>query len=208
MNAAEATIQKAIAEQRTAIAAYQNEFGQLTRELKPAVQRLTNPLQIRREIESKVAGERQVLELTEFLQRQHLRHALIMDIGPGRKATLASYGVESAADVSSQTLASIKGFGPALKARLVEWRRIQETRFRFDPHKPPSPYLKAEVEKRFQASVKALKEATAKIETRLNEAEQMCSGKLRSGHARVVQAARQRDQAKANIDSLEARLRS
>ena len=206
--ASEATLQQALSEQRAAIAVYHRDFSLLANELKPVVQQLTHPLQVRREIEIKITGERQTLELTEFLGRQFLRQATIPDIGAGRKTALASYGIETAADISSITLAKVKGFGPTLRSRLTEWRRSKEARFQFDPHKPPSPYLREEAERRFQARIKELKETTAKIETKIQVIQRSCSEKLRSAHARAVQSARQRDQARADIACFEARLQA
>jgi DNA-binding helix-hairpin-helix protein with protein kinase domain len=68
-------------------------------------------------------------KLTEYLERYIIAHASIADIGPSRKAVLASFGVETAADVDPITIKRVPGFGPHLTERLVSWRRSCERNF-------------------------------------------------------------------------------
>ncbi|HMH53871.1 MAG TPA: hypothetical protein VK548_26805, partial [Candidatus Acidoferrum sp.] len=44
-------------------------------------------------------------------------------IGPGLKATLASYGIETAADVASRTVSAVPGFGATRTKELLLWRQ-------------------------------------------------------------------------------------
>lgn len=67
--------------------------------------------------------------LTEYLERQIIADASISDVGPSRKAVLASFGVETAADVERHAIQRIAGFGPHLTDRLLSWRRSCEQRF-------------------------------------------------------------------------------
>jgi DNA-binding helix-hairpin-helix protein with protein kinase domain len=67
--------------------------------------------------------------LEEFLRRSVIRHASISGIGPSRSATLASFGIETAADVGYTTVSRVPGFGPELTRRVVNWRRTQEREF-------------------------------------------------------------------------------
>lgn len=67
--------------------------------------------------------------LTEYLERQIIAHASIPDIGTSRKAVLASFGVETAADVERHAIQRIAGFGPHLTDRLLSWRRGCEQKF-------------------------------------------------------------------------------
>lgn len=64
-----------------------------------------------------------------FLDRFYIDNADIPNIGPSRKATLQSYGIETAADVVRQKVASIHGFGPSITASLMDWRARIERRF-------------------------------------------------------------------------------
>jgi DNA-binding helix-hairpin-helix protein with protein kinase domain len=49
---------------------------------------------------------------------------------------LASFGVETAADVEWHKVEAIPGFGATLTANLAGWRKEQEAGFRFDPGQP------------------------------------------------------------------------
>ena len=79
------------------------------------------------------------LQLTHFLEKFPIRSAKIKGIGDSRKATLRSYGIETAADVERQRIDRISGFGPAMVGALVAWRTSVERRFAFDPRQPISP---------------------------------------------------------------------
>jgi hypothetical protein len=72
-------------------------------------------------------------QLEQYLENFFIEHATIAGIGPGRKATLESYGIETAADVDSQRIVAVPGFGPAMAEKLMDWRRETERGFRFDP---------------------------------------------------------------------------
>ena len=120
------------------------------------IQQNTSFLDIRRDAQSTVAKlqslpneERQrlndlktkqrELQLTHFLEKYPIRSAKIRGIGDSRKATLRSYGIETAADVERQQIDRISGFGPAMVGALVAWRTSVERKFAFDPRQPINP---------------------------------------------------------------------
>jgi DNA-binding helix-hairpin-helix protein with protein kinase domain len=72
------------------------------------------------------------IQLHHFLEQQLIRKQTIPGLGPKRKATLAAWGIETAADVTAGALAAIHGFGPSLQATLLAWRRTVESQFVFD----------------------------------------------------------------------------
>jgi hypothetical protein len=82
--------------------------------------------------------ERKKLEsqLTQYLERFLIAKSKIRKIGAGRKATLASFGVETAADLNQQKLFEIQGFGPTLVTALMTWRQGILTKFVFNPNEP------------------------------------------------------------------------
>lgn len=57
-----------------------------------------------------------------YLRSWLIADASIPNIGPSRSSTLASYGVETAADISSARLYGITGFGPVLTSSLIAWK--------------------------------------------------------------------------------------
>ena len=78
---------------------------------------------------------READQRTEYLRRVLIRKHNIRSIGPGRKATLQSYGFESAYDVLNKRLEAIPGFGPNLSANVRAWAHGVASNFRFDPRK-------------------------------------------------------------------------
>jgi DNA-binding helix-hairpin-helix protein with protein kinase domain len=98
-----------------------------------------------RKLDELKADHRQ-LQMEEFLDRNEIERAMIPSIGPGRKQTLLSYGIETAADIKENDIAKVPGFGPVLCSKLIEWRESVEARFRFDPNRKIDPRHIAKVE--------------------------------------------------------------
>jgi DNA-binding helix-hairpin-helix protein with protein kinase domain len=107
-------------------------------------------------------------QLKRYLEQHFLDHHKIDGIGPGRLATLASYGVETAADVSPTSLSGVPGFGPKLTARVLAWRTQLERRFVFDASKGIYPNDLAALDARFgqkrQEVEKALSRGVEELE--------------------------------------------
>lgn len=78
-------------------------------------------------------------QLRKYLSGFLIVNAKIGLIGPGRKATLASFGIETAADVSAAMLARVRGFGETQKAEMLAWRAGLEAKFLFNPTRGVDP---------------------------------------------------------------------
>ena len=78
--------------------------------------------------------ERKAILLKIYLERYFIENAGIPKIGKKRALVLASYGIETAADISYEEIFSIPTFGSALTQNLVDWRN--ELEVRFQQHKP------------------------------------------------------------------------
>lgn len=78
-------------------------------------------------------------QLEKFLDTRRIDHASIPGIGPARKATLQSWGIETAYDVTRRSIGAVPGFGPSLTSRLMDWRSEQERKFVFNPSQGPDP---------------------------------------------------------------------
>lgn len=78
-------------------------------------------------------GTRRAAQLRAWLEQFQIRRTHFKGIGAGKIATLASYGIETAAEVGSTRLLRVPGFGPINSQPLLEWRRRLEGRFRYDP---------------------------------------------------------------------------
>lgn len=79
----------------------------------------------------KYKADRKNKQLNAFLDGFNIANAKIKGIGPAKQAVLASYGVDTAADISLNKLLSIPGFGPETSKPLVNWRSSIERRFVF-----------------------------------------------------------------------------
>ena len=90
--------------------------------------------------------ERRDRQLGHFLDRFEIDSARIEGIGPGRKRTLASYNIETAADIDIHKIANVPGFGPKLQSTLLDWRQSLARSFQFDPQQAIDPRDIAKVE--------------------------------------------------------------
>lgn len=92
------------------------------------------------QVESKLSRDvanlqanRKARQLHAFLDRCLLRRVKISGIGQAKMAALASFGIESAADVDFAKVMAVPGFGEALTQKLLKWRGEQEAKFRYNP---------------------------------------------------------------------------
>ena len=88
---------------------------------------------------TKLNAEREALQRRHFLEQFFIQRHRITGIGPSLTATLASYGVETAADVTFAKVMAVPGFGPTRTKVLMAWRAGLEQRFRFNPNQAVDP---------------------------------------------------------------------
>jgi len=86
-------------------------------------------------LREKQALERNIKEyqLNKFLDRFNIAGAKLNGIGDGLKAQLASFGIETAADITRK-IYGIPGFGEVRINTLMDWRRSVEAKFHFNPN--------------------------------------------------------------------------
>ncbi|MBN9506676.1 MAG: topoisomerase DNA-binding C4 zinc finger domain-containing protein [Altererythrobacter sp.] len=80
----------------------------------------------------RLKATREARQRATFLDRFPIRRARISGIGPAKTATLASYGIETAADIAPHAIMAVPGFGEAMTAKLLLWRRGHEAKFRYN----------------------------------------------------------------------------
>jgi DNA-binding helix-hairpin-helix protein with protein kinase domain len=97
-------------------------------------------------------------QLEHFLDQYEIDDAKIDNIGPGRKRTLESYGIETAADISKLHNIAVPGIGQKLQSNLFDWRESHARRFRFDPRKPINPLDIAQIEQEVLTDKKKLED--------------------------------------------------
>ena len=78
-------------------------------------------------------AHRRDFQLRSHLENHRVSAAKIRGVGPGLKAALASWGIDSALNVSYAAVIRIDGFGQAKATAMDAWRRQVEARFVYDP---------------------------------------------------------------------------
>jgi hypothetical protein len=141
------------------------------------------------------------LQLQAHLDGCRISHARIRGIGDARKATLQSYGIETAADISDHHVLAVPGFGPVALSNLKQWRTQQERRFRFDPNKGVDQAAKNVVERQI---------LTEKIDLERNLNEGLSKLTVSSHHilSRRQRLLTQAEQAALDLAQAEADLRA
>lgn len=96
---------------------------------------------------------RELRQRDAFLDGFPIRRAKIAGIGPAKTATLASFGIETAADINTNAVLAVPGFGEAMTAKLMAWRRGHEAKFRYNSASDPSD-IQSENSVRFASATK------------------------------------------------------
>ena len=81
----------------------------------------------------KLKSTREARQRAAFLDRFLIQGSRIVGIGPVRKATLVSFGIETATDISQFSVRRVPGFGDVMTRSLLDWRNTLESRFRYNP---------------------------------------------------------------------------
>ncbi len=84
---------------------------------------------------SDLQSTRESRQRAAYLDGFLIRRAKISGIGPAKTATLASFGIETANDVTRNAVLLVPGFGEAYTARLLAWRQGHEKNFRYNPNR-------------------------------------------------------------------------
>lgn len=74
---------------------------------------------------------REERQRNDYLDTFLIRDAKIAGIGRAKTTALASFGIESAADITYQAVIIVPGFGESLTKKLLQWRQSHLTDFRY-----------------------------------------------------------------------------
>lgn len=105
----------------------------LRHDLERAVDEYRNLDRVKAQAIERLKTERRSRQLRNYLDQFLIKQAAIPGIGPAKTVTLASFGIESAADVTRAAILGIPGFGPVTADKLLSWRSIYERAFAYDP---------------------------------------------------------------------------
>jgi DNA-binding helix-hairpin-helix protein with protein kinase domain len=136
--------------------AQDNKFAATKSEINEKLRQLSDlPNEEKREIQALEQRKRE-LQLNRHLDKFLIKKAQINKIGSARKTTLASYNIETAADIDRYKIESIPGFGPGLAAELLAWQRSIAAKFVFNPNEPTNPIDLAALKSKISAKKTAI----------------------------------------------------
>jgi DNA-binding helix-hairpin-helix protein with protein kinase domain len=150
----------------------------------------------------KLQANIQAQQRFRFLNRFFISDHNIPKIGPTRKATLASYGIETAADISEQKILRIGGFGRSYTTELLEWRAGKMRLFVFDPNTGVDPADISDLNRRFAIKRQQLEAGLLAGIERLNQVRNGALHQRQQMQSVVLAAAKQVAQAKADLKIL------
>ena len=148
-------------------------------------------------------NERESLQRLTFLERFRIRDHRISGIGPAKLATLTSYGIETAADLTRQNVLAISGFGPINSRPLIEWQQQCARGFVYNPNPTPTDQheinkIKADIQQRRQ-TVRQKLQAEAQ---QFREAVQACGTMLKQRNPELEALHTRRTQIEADLNYL------
>ncbi|MCQ0030991.1 hypothetical protein EFP18_21410 [Burkholderia glumae] len=85
-----------------------------------------------------MANSREARQKAAYLDGFLIRRAKIPGIGPAKTATLASFNIETANDITRRAVMAVPGFGEAYTAKLLAWRQGHEAKFRYNSQRDAS----------------------------------------------------------------------
>ena len=83
---------------------------------------------LRVELDKHTKNREQIL-VNHYLGQFFIRKASVNGIGPVKAAELASFGIETAADVTKSSVTSVPGIGPVKAKALLAWKKSLELKF-------------------------------------------------------------------------------
>lgn len=147
--------------------------------------------------------DRRNRRLHSWLENFQISKASIKGIGTSRAATLASFGIETAAEVELGRLLRIPGFGPRNSQPLLDWRRRLESKFRYDPRPDQSDLQReAAIRSQIAARARALKDELQAGPANLAKVAKETLSAQQSPPGELVAIWKRRQQAEADLRHL------
>ena len=143
--------------------------------------------------------EREKQQRDRFLDSFPIADASIPGIGAGRKAVLESFNIETALDVTHSM--RVSGFGPALKEKLMDWRRSIEQQFRFDASRGVDPRDIANLDKEIADQRRKVEQSLSTGASTLTQIKSQILAQRRILEGQVTETYKAMLQAKADMDA-------
>jgi DNA-binding helix-hairpin-helix protein with protein kinase domain len=132
------------------------------------------PLERKRQLQA-LENSKYHLQLNRYLDTFSIQKARISGIGVGRKQMIASFGIDSAADVSSSNLDQVPNIGPKLAAKILGWRSSLERTFKFNTSEPVDKQAIDKIDRELRVRSRKLEESISR-----------CAQEATASHATIV----------------------
>lgn len=193
--------QKALADWRRRIGL--EELHSRLQELSEARTRYAGVAEAKKRELANLDSSREQAQLRRHLERYRIRPGEISGIGRGKIATLASYGIDTAAEIQRGRILSIQGFGPATTQALVDWKSELTRKFRFNRNMTPQDRADVrQVETKFAAEAQKLRQMLAGGSSELRRSLAHVTNQAKRMDPSLNSAAVLLEQAKADLDAL------
>ena len=143
-------------------------------------------------------------KLEVFLDGYFIAQADISGITPALKAALASFGIETAADIDETRVRSVQGFGPKRTAKMVAWRRSVASKFVYIPNQTVDPQKLRAIHQRFSVSRRKFERDFQVALTDLQEKTSTLATQVQPAISKANEAIRKAAQVRADIQALDA----
>lgn len=142
-------------------------------------------------------------QLLNYLDQFLLSRATIPGIGSSKKIVLASFGIETAADINKSDIMEIPGFGEATATKLLAWREVHERKFVYNP-KVSSMDIKtqAKIESEFKKKSDVLVNRITSSFMEFRQTLNQVQGRIASSDSRLNQLAIARAQVEVDLKFL------
>lgn len=150
----------------------------------------------------KLRAEARDRQFVRHLQQHRIEVAPIKGVGPAKKSTLQSFGVETAADVTTQRISALPGFGPVLTQAMLQWRATVERSFVFDQGKALDPADVRSIEDAISQQQRTLEPKLASGRARLEQAREQALKRRQTLKSEIISAQFRVAQARSNLRAM------
>jgi hypothetical protein len=148
----------------------------------------------------KYESDRRSTQLDTFLSGFQISAAKIRGIGPAKTAQLASFGIDTAADIEYSAIDAVPGFGPVTSQPLLDWRKKIEGRFVYNPHRTTQDEQELrKIEAEIAAKGSRLRAELLSGRTDLEKASHVVLERLRTSDPELANADKRLRQAQADL---------
>ena len=156
--------------------------------------------------EKKIAdykNNRRDLQLKSYLDTFPINQSTIKGVGPAKRAVLASYGIDTAADIEKNRLLKVPGFGETNSLSLIEWRTKLELRFVYQPNQTNSDLASiSQIKLQAENKLKPLRDRLAAGPERLQGIATHLKSAVTFDNSTIIRARNNLDQAKIDLEFL------